>query len=208
MSTGDMDSNEHMKSVEDEVSEGRCFYGKHFFWTHNRFNYKHTHRTCVNEIGVKVLEESMSHDHDATLECSKAGLMDHVKERVREMEINKSISLKPSCAKSQVKEMNSSAIAKKLVKICLINLRKNRNKNTKLFKNFVSGINKWAVRHCNHYDVQYSDHENKLITRKIITSPTSVMILIIAKSMLKLMQNDDLQLRHNTWNVYLLLHAL
>ena len=137
-------SEEHMMSIEDKISKGQCLSGKmHLCTHHNRFNCKHMYRACVNKIGVNVLKESGSHNHDVILENNKVGLPTHVKERsIKMLETNESITPKPLCAKSQVEEMNLSATTRKLVKSCLINLRKNRNKDAKLHKSTITGIKK------------------------------------------------------------------
>ena len=127
VSAGDMDSEEHMRNIEDEISKGQCSSGKqmHFCIHHNTFNCKHAHRECVNEIGVNVLEEPGSHDYDAMLEDHKVGLPNHAKERViARLETNESISPKTSHAKFQAEEMTSSAMTRKFVNKHVVNLRK------------------------------------------------------------------------------------
>ena len=81
MSTGDADADENVKSADDEVSKGQCSSGKQVhICTHNSgLNFKCMCGTCVNEIGVKDLEESTIHDCDAILECNIEGLPNHVK---------------------------------------------------------------------------------------------------------------------------------
>ena len=58
VNTGDMDAEENKRSTEDKISKKQCLSGKqmHFCTHRNTFHCKHMHRTCVNEIGVKVLE--------------------------------------------------------------------------------------------------------------------------------------------------------
>ena len=184
----------------------------HFCTHHNRINCKHVHCKRAKEIGVKILEESGSHDHDATLEDCKRGLPNHVKERMSEViKSNENVAPKPSCAKTQAEEMNSSTVTRKLINSHLINLRRNKNEHVKLYKNTIAGVNKWAERHCNSDDVEDSCDGNKLIAHEHIASPTKFVILIATKNMLKLLKNNNLQLSlgatHGaTWNRWTL-HA-
>ena len=84
-------------------------------------------RTCVNEIGIKILEESGSHDHDAMLEHHTCGLPNHVKGRINEMlESNENIAPKTLYTKMQVEEMCLSTTTRKLIKNYLIHLRRNK----------------------------------------------------------------------------------
>ena len=89
--------------------------------------------------------------------------------------------------------MISHAIARKLVKNHLIYLRRSRSKDAKSRKSTIVAANEWAERHCNS-EVEGLECAKKFIANKSIVSPTSVVILIAAKSMLKLLQNDNLQL--------------
>ena len=133
------------------------------------------------------------------LEDHEAGMPNHLKERMNEMlETNENIAPKALCTKTQSDEINSSDITRKLVKNYLIHLKRNRNKDAQLRKNTVAGVNKWAERHCDSDDVEDLEDGNKLIFHKCIASLTSVMILIATKNMLKLLQNNNLQLSLET----------
>ena len=94
--------------------------------------------------------------------------------------------------------MNSSTITRKLIKNCLIRLRRNNNKDTKSCKNTIVGANEWAEWRCDSDDVEDLDEDNKFIMHKHIISPTNVMILIATKNMLKLLKNNNLQLTLDT----------
>ena len=85
VSTGGIDIDEFIKSMNEKISKGQNLSGKqiHFCTHHKRFNCKHTCRARANEIGVKVLEESGSHDYDTMLEAHKSGLESCVKERAK-----------------------------------------------------------------------------------------------------------------------------
>ena len=82
VNTGDMGAKDHMESIKHKVSKGKFSSRKQmsFCTYHNRFDCKHMHHVCVNEIGFKVVEESSSHDHDAMIEEHKVSLPNHVKE--------------------------------------------------------------------------------------------------------------------------------
>ena len=209
-----MGAAEHLETIKDKVSKGQCLSRKkmHFCIHHKRFYCKHMCRTCINEVGFKVVIESSSHDHDAILEQRKIGLPNHAKERARAMlESNDSTTPKPLHNKIRVEEMNSSAATRKLVKSHLLILRKKRNNEAKLLKNTVTGISKWTYRNFDSNDVEDSEDRSNLIAREIIKSNSEVMILIVAKSMLKLLQNESTKLSsdatHGTaWN-HQLLHA-
>ena len=167
----------------------------HFCTHHNRLHCKRIQCARINEIGVKVLEELGSDDHNAILEDYKVGLPNYVKERENEaLEVNESIASKPICAKMQVEEINSSSVARKLVMTCIIHTRRSRSKDATFRKSTTADIDVWAQRHCNPDDVEDSEGINKLIAREKIKSPMSTMILISDKSMLKLLHNSDLQL--------------
>ena len=136
------------------------------------------------------MEESSSHDHDVILEGHTFGLPNHVKERVGAiLEFNESMTPKPPCNKTQAEEINSSAVARKMVKNHLLNLRKKKNKDSKFFKNSAAGTSKWSKQNCDSSDTEDSKEDSKLIAREIITSPASAVILITDKSSLKLLQN-------------------
>ena len=102
--TGDMNADEFMESKEKEVSKGMLSAGKqcHFCIHHNRFKCKHMCHTCVNEIGVKVVEESLSHDHDPMVEEHAHSLSHHVKEKIKGLlETNCETTPKVMCTKTQ-----------------------------------------------------------------------------------------------------------
>ena len=82
-----MDTEKLMETIKDKVRKWQCLPGKQMSGCIyvNWFNYNHMCRGCVNEIGVMVVEESSSHDHDAMLEEYKVGLSNHAKDRVRAM---------------------------------------------------------------------------------------------------------------------------
>ena len=125
------------------------------------------------------------------------------------LESNDSTTPKPLHNKIRVEEMNSSAATRKLVKSHLLILRKKRNNEAKLLKNTVTGISKWTYRNFDSNDVEDSEDRSNLIAREIIKSNSEVMILIVAKSMLKLLQNNNIQLslekiRSAAWNRWLL----
>ena len=97
--------------------------------------------------------------------------------------------IKPKTLYNKIEtEKKYTDIARKVIRNYLIGYRRNNNKDDKLYKNTIAGINKWMERHCNSDDVEELDDGNKLIVHKHIASPTNVMMLIAAKNVLKLLQ--------------------
>ena len=97
VSTGDVDAEEHVRSIEDKISKGQCSLGKQMcFCTHHiRLNCKRMCRAHVNQMVLKVWEESGSHDRGAMLEDHKGGLPNDVKEQSNEaLEANENIAQK------------------------------------------------------------------------------------------------------------------
>ena len=93
--TGDIDAEEHTRSIDNRISKVNFFLGKQmcFCTHHNMLNCKHTCHMRFNEIGVKVLEESGGHDHGAMLEDCKHGIPIHVNERTNEtLESNEKVT--------------------------------------------------------------------------------------------------------------------
>ena len=65
------------------------------------------YRAYVNEIGVKVLEESGNHDHDATLEKNKYGLPSAMTEKIHKiLKANPNITPKLLYDKIQAEELH------------------------------------------------------------------------------------------------------
>ena len=77
-------------------------------------------------------------------------------------------------------------------------MRRNNNKDTKLHKNTVAGVKKWAEWKCDSDGVEDLNDDNKLIAHENIASPTNFMTLIATKNVLKLLQNNNLQLNLDT----------
>ena len=71
--------------------------------------------------------------------------------------------------------------------------KKKRNKDAKSRKNTADGISIWTERRCISNDVEDLEDGNKLIAHEIIASLASVVVLIAAKSMLKILQNNNLK---------------
>ena len=94
--------------------------------------------------------------------------------------------------------MNSSTATRKVVKNYLLNLRKKRNNEAKLLKNTFFGIGGWSEKNCDSNDAEDLEEDNKLTAHQIIKCNSEAMILIATKRMLKLLQNETIQLRSDT----------
>ena len=84
---------------------------------------------------------------------------------------------------------------KKTSQIFRSKLKKNRTNEAKFLKRTVAGIGKRSEQHCDSNDVEDLEDGNKLIAREIIKCNLDAMILVAVKSMLKLLQNENIQLR-------------